>query len=159
MRWSVLTAAMVAAALAGCSGERKAETTTTTTNSVSAAPLQSAASPDTSSTAPLQPANVSVSPATGGYSCTFTAANGAGVLARFTLDGATARDDEGTVFQVLANSPTAVVLAKAREDVASPSGDVGAYLIAIDRRDLSMVQSSVGVRGAASSRRGKCIAG
>ena len=123
-----------------------------------APPLQPANGGPAAGTAPLQPANAPVGgPA--GYSCSFPGAGGQTILARFTLDGPNARDDEGATFAVLTNSPTAVVLAKARDDVAAPTGDVGAYLVAIDKRDLSMVQSTVGVKGPASSRKGHCIAG
>lgn len=94
-----------------------------------------------------------------GYSCSFPGGDGRTILARFTLDGANARDDEGLAFRVLANSATAVVLARPRDDVSAPSGDVGAYVVAIDKRDLSMVQSTVGVKGAGSSRKGRCITG
>ncbi len=104
---------------------------------------------------PLQPAAGGSS----GYSCSFPGADGRTILARFTLDGANARDDEGVAFRVLADSPTAVVLARPRDDVSGPSGDVGAYVVAIDKRDLSMVQSTVGVKGAAATRKGRCIAG
>ena len=152
-RFGVGVAALaLAGALAGC-GRNDATRTTTV------APLQPANAPGVAAADPaLQPVN---GPAVGagGYSCTFVGSGGQNILARFTLDGPNARDDEGTTFAVLTNSPTAVVLAKARDDVASPSGDVGAYLVAIDKRDLSMVQSSVGVKGTASSRKGRCIAG
>ena len=126
-------------------------------------PAPASATPTTGS---LQPANGAPPPqgalqaATGpaGYSCSFPGGDGRTILARFMLDGANARDDEGTAFRVLADSPTAVVLARPRDDV-SATGDIGAYVVAIDKRDLSMVQSTVGVRGAVASRKGRCIAG
>ena len=111
---------------------------------------------------PLQPINASTVAADAsatGYSCTFPGANGQNILARFVIDGVNARDDEGTTFAVLANSPTAVVLARARDDVASPGGEIGGYLIAIDRRDLSMVQAAVGVKTSTAARKGRCIVG
>lgn len=153
MRLAGLIAIVLAAGLAACGRNTAAPEAHS-----AAAPLQPANADAAASGGALQPVNGAVGGPVG-YSCTFTGANGQSVLARFTLDGANARDDEGTTFAVLANSPTAVVLAKARDDVAAPTGDVGAYLVAIDKRDLSMVQGTLGVKGPAASRKGRCIAG
>ena len=146
-------AAVAALLLAGCSGKPAATPVNTTT-------LQPAASPG-AATAPLQPANApaAAAPPAGGYSCTFSGPREKPLLAHFAVDGASARDDEGTAFTILANTPTALVLARSRDDAAGPSGDVGAYLVAIDRRDLTMVQSTVGVRAPGVLRKGRCIAG
>lgn len=150
---------LIALALAATTAACGREATTTTSSRTTATPLQSANGGGVAGgDAPLQPANGAVTGGPGGYSCSFVS-GGQTILARFTLDGANARDDEGTTFAVLSNSPTAVVLARARDDVATPNGDVGAYLVAIDRRDLSMVQTTVGVKGDTNSRKGRCIAG
>ena len=107
------------------------------------------------------PAAASPAPApANGYSCTFPGPSGRSILARFTLDGATAHDDQGLPFNILTNSPTALILAHPRDDLATaPGGDVGAYVVAIDRRTLAMVQSTVGLNGRDATRRGRCIAG
>lgn len=141
----------VTLALCACGGQTRTEPATAT-NTGAPAPLQPANGDPAAP--PLQPTS-----AMAGYSCSFPGPDGRTILARFTLDGSNARDDEGVAFRVLSDSPTAVVLARARDDVAAPSGDVGAYVVAIDKRDLSMVQSTVGVKGASASRKGRCIAG
>ena len=131
------------------------------------APGTVAGAPATSSTATTvattTPATASGQPAAtpaNGYSCSFPGPGGQSILARFTLDGAGAHDDQGLAFTVLANSPTALVMAHPRDDLATaPNGDVGAYVVAIDRRSLGMVQTTVGLNGTGSTRRGRCIAG
>ena len=98
--------------------------------------------------------------ATAGYSCSFPGPAGHAILARFTVDSAGAHDDQGLPFTVLTSSPTALVLAHARDDSnVAPNGDIGAYVVAIDRRSLSMVQTTVGLNGPDATRRGHCIAG
>ena len=156
VRTAGIGAALMGVALAGAACSRPAP-------SASVAPLQPAAAPGAAPAPPLQPVNRALTPAgptTGGYSCSFPRAGRQTILARFTLDGAGAHDDEGTPFHVIANSPTALVLARARDDAAAgPGGDLVTYTVAIDRRDLSMVQSTVSLRGPAATRRGRCIAG
>ena len=158
-------AALAIAALAACSKPGSSTTTTTTqaTAPVSGAtpavvtPLPATAAVGTPAGA--QGPVAQAGPANG-YSCSFPGPGGQAILARFTLDGAGAHDDQGLPFTVLTNSPTALVMAHARDDTATaPTGDVGAYVVAIDRRSLAMVQTTVGLNGPGSTRRGRCIAG
>ena len=151
------SAALALLALAACS--RSATQTAATQPAPAAVVTPGAAAPVT--TAPAATAAALPPPATtGGYSCTFPGPDGRPILARFTLDGAAAHDDQGLTFNVLANSPTALVLAHPRDDLAAtPGGDIGAYVVAIDRRTLGMVQSTVGLSGPGATRRGRCIAG
>lgn len=161
---SAAVALLLAAGLAACSKPATSTTTTTTqasspvgaaTTPVAAATLGTAAAPGgVASSAPA------ASAAANGYSCSFPGPGGQTILARFTLDGAGAHDDQGLPFTVLTDSPTALVLAHARDDLATaPTGDVGAYVVAIDRRSLGMVQTTVGLNGPGSTRHGRCISG
>ena len=148
------TRAAVAAALTLALGACSRGQAVAPTQTAAVAPLSPTGTATPAAAATLQPG------AANGYSCTFQGTGRQSILARFTLDGATARDDQGLAFAVLANSPTALVLAHARDEVTgTPGGDIGAYVVAIDRRTLDMVQSSVGLSGQGSTRRGHCIAG
>ena len=138
--------------LAACSKTPSSAATSTQ----AAAPIVTGTSAGSTSQ-PLSPAALAAS---SGYSCSFPGPDGRSILARFTLDGPGAHDDQGLPFTVLANSPTALVLAHPRDDLAvAPNGDAGAYVVAIDRRSLAMVQTTVGLNGPGGTRRGHCIAG
>ncbi len=157
-------AVIAALALGACSKPATQTATTAPPLVATTAPAAATAPAVTPGAAPIGAAPASdgaaASPPASGYSCSFPGPDGRAILARFTLEGTGAHDDQGLPFSVLTNSPTALVLAHARDDATvAPAGDVGAYVVAIDRRTLAMVQSTVGLSGPGVTRRGHCIAG
>ena len=150
-------------ALGACSKAATSTTTAATAPVAAATPTIAVLAPAGSTPGPTMPATTAGAPGAmaSGYSCSFPGPAGRTILARFTVDaGGGAHDDQGLAFAVIANSPTALVLAHARDDLATaPHGDVGAYVVAIDRRTLGMVQTTVRLNGPGGTRRGRCIVG